>query len=115
MADCRARIELGLEIFEIQSELEDSDVEVGLLRQSAGSAKARRAKGGGAGRPEAAKNVSPRRSFRRMTDVRLTKDGRFFQIIDLICHRVSPVCQRHSGVVLSAKHCRPRGLRSGLK
>ena len=29
MALCRAQIELGLEIFEVQSELEDSDVVIG--------------------------------------------------------------------------------------
>ena len=75
MAGCRAQIELRLEIFEVQSELEDSDVEVGLLRRSAGLAEGRRAKGGGARRSqaEAAKKISPRRSFRRMTNVRLTK------------------------------------------
>ena len=75
MAECRAQIELGLEIFEVQRELENGDVHVGLRRQSAGPAKACRAKGGRARRPqpEAAKKISPRRAFRRMTNVRLTK------------------------------------------
>src|SRR5208283_1164987 len=100
MAVCRADIELRLEIFEVQSELEDSYVEVGLLRQSAGLAKACRAKGGRARRPQAkaAKKISPRRSFRRMNNVRLTKVRRPFQAINLICHGASPVC-RHRGFV----------------
>jgi hypothetical protein len=98
MAERGARIELGLEIFEVQSELEDRDVHVGLLRHSTGLGKACRAGDGRARCPEPAKKLPPSRLFGPMIIDRLTKD-RTIQTIDLICHGSlfwSPICEVRS-------------------
>jgi hypothetical protein len=70
------QIEFCFEIFEVQSEIENTDVEVGLLRQSACRAKACGADRGSTRRAqsEAAKKISRPRSFRQRASVRLTGD-----------------------------------------